>query len=298
MKRLALLLMLVAGLAVTASTALASTPAPFFNGFETDTAGWNVFGGQYDAVRVPSGTDGVTSATGSFHAEALQCDLDSCGGSAATNWGGYSDTFPADGYTTSVDVYLNVGGGYANDTRFDWDSSISDTSGNFLRDFIFNCGYYDNSDATGSGPRFVCSASNNGGRGSSYPENPGRDPFSITSTGWYTFQHHFYDSGGGVLAADLSILDSSANVLHTWTLSDPTDIIGSTVGGNHYGWFDSVEFPFLAFDNSSLSVPIGPPTSKDQCKKGGWQLFNNPAFKNQGDCVSYVATKGKNPGNG
>jgi hypothetical protein len=37
----------------------------------------------------------------------------------------------------------------------------------------------------------------------------------------------------------------------------------------------------------------GPPTSKDQCKDGGWQSFDNPTFKNQGDCVSYVATKGK-----
>ena len=33
---------------------------------------------------------------------------------------------------------------------------------------------------------------------------------------------------------------------------------------------------------------VGPPTSKDQCKKGGWQTFNNPSFKNQGQCVSYV----------
>jgi hypothetical protein len=47
-----------------------------------------------------------------------------------------------------------------------------------------------------------------------------------------------------------------------------------------------------------FEVPVGPPTSKDQCKDGGWQTFNNPSFKNQGDCVSYVATQGKNPGNG
>jgi hypothetical protein len=33
---------------------------------------------------------------------------------------------------------------------------------------------------------------------------------------------------------------------------------------------------------------IGPPTNKDQCKNGGWQSFNTPAFKNQGDCVSYT----------
>jgi hypothetical protein len=35
------------------------------------------------------------------------------------------------------------------------------------------------------------------------------------------------------------------------------------------------------------------PTSKDQCKNGGWRTFG--VFKNQGDCVSFVATKGKNP---
>jgi hypothetical protein len=35
------------------------------------------------------------------------------------------------------------------------------------------------------------------------------------------------------------------------------------------------------------------PTSKDQCKNGGWRDFG--VFKNQGDCVSFVATGGKNP---
>jgi hypothetical protein len=32
---------------------------------------------------------------------------------------------------------------------------------------------------------------------------------------------------------------------------------------------------------------VGPPTSKDLCKKDGWKTFNNPSFKNQGDCVSF-----------
>jgi hypothetical protein len=35
------------------------------------------------------------------------------------------------------------------------------------------------------------------------------------------------------------------------------------------------------------------PTSKDECKHGGWRSFG--VFKNQGDCVSFVATGGKNP---
>jgi hypothetical protein len=35
------------------------------------------------------------------------------------------------------------------------------------------------------------------------------------------------------------------------------------------------------------------PTIKDQCKNGGWRTYG--VFRNQGDCVSFVATGGKNP---
>jgi Concanavalin A-like lectin/glucanases superfamily/Kelch motif len=43
------------------------------------------------------------------------------------------------------------------------------------------------------------------------------------------------------------------------------------------------------------------PTSTEQCKKGGWMNLTDDAgrpFKNQGDCVSFVATRGKNPAGG
>lgn len=47
---------------------------------------------------------------------------------------------------------------------------------------------------------------------------------------------------------------------------------------------------FLIDNLSLLSGPVlvGPPTSKNECKNGGWENFNNPSFKNQGACVSYV----------
>lgn len=50
------------------------------------------------------------------------------------------------------------------------------------------------------------------------------------------------------------------------------------------------------FDNLTLAsgpVLVGPPTSVDQCKKGVWKTFNNPTFKNQGECVSYVVKHNK-----
>jgi YVTN family beta-propeller protein len=41
----------------------------------------------------------------------------------------------------------------------------------------------------------------------------------------------------------------------------------------------------------AITPGVGPPTNKDQCKKGGWEIFTIPEkFKNQGDCVSFVET--------
>lgn len=48
---------------------------------------------------------------------------------------------------------------------------------------------------------------------------------------------------------------------------------------------------------SRLGSPPPTPTSKKQCKHAGWTNFGS-RFKNQGDCVSFVATRGKNPPNG
>jgi hypothetical protein len=40
---------------------------------------------------------------------------------------------------------------------------------------------------------------------------------------------------------------------------------------------------------------VAAPATKNECKNGGWKNFPDLGFKNQGDCVSYVATHGKNP---
>lgn len=231
--------------------------ADYFNGFEVDNAGWDYFGGSLNATRVASGTNGIASASGSYHAES------SASGSA-TSWGGYN--FGAGGgvptafqeYATSVDIYLNVGGGWANDTRFDFSSAINNASGNHRRDFIFNAGFYNDGSGPGAGmDRFVISASNNSQPGSAYAKNPGKSPIAISTTGWYMFEHRFYDNGG-VLAVDMSIYDSTNALVNRWTLSDPTDLIAQ-IGGNRYGWFDYNQFSPLAFDNASLTIASAAP---------------------------------------
>lgn len=37
-----------------------------------------------------------------------------------------------------------------------------------------------------------------------------------------------------------------------------------------------------------FTLLMPPPSDMNQCKKGGWETFTNPTFKNQGACVSYV----------
>lgn len=249
--------------------------AAYFQSFETDTVGWT------GATRVASGAHGVPSKTGAFHAEAV--------GGAFTFWGGSSKTFPPGGYTTTVDIYLDISppymtgtvNPYANDTRFDWTSAINTPSCAHRRDFVFNAGFYTDIDATGAGPRFVISASNNAGRANSFPKNPGRAPFTINVEGWYTFEHRFYavpPAAGGVLSVDLTIKNAAGVPLNTWTLTDTSDIIGTTVGGNRYGWFAQNEFPTpagLAFDTSELAGYQDycvPPDSTEGAKVtgGGW----------------------------
>ena len=48
---------------------------------------------------------------------------------------------------------------------------------------------------------------------------------------------------------------------------------------------------------AAIWFPPAEPTSVDQCKKGGWLTYGD-MFKNQGDCVSFVVTEGRNAPDG
>jgi|GEM_PF-6296411 len=267
-------------LASIAIFTLVITPAlavsSYFNGFETDISGWNG-----TIARVASGTDSITSALGSYHAKVNEGDF--------TRWGGYENVFPTNGYITKIDVYLDMAQNptVGTDKRFDFSSAINQPNGDHRRDFIFSVG----TDPAVAN-QWVMSASNNS---PGWPANPGRDPFVISDTGWYTFQHTFTNNGG-VLKVVMEVLNSGGTVLHSWTLSDPSDVIGTTVGGNRYGWFVTSAFSFLAVDNSekiNIVPVIGPPTKIKDCMKGGWKTFNNPLFQSQKKCIAYVVKQNK-----
>jgi hypothetical protein len=59
------------------------------------------------------------------------------------------------------------------------------------------------------------------------------------------------------------------------------------------GTADLTKITFNGVTQVPVVEKVGPPTAKSQCMHGGWKKFNNPTFKNQGQCVSYVASHGK-----
>jgi hypothetical protein len=67
--------------------------------------------------------------------------------------------------------------------------------------------------------------------------------------------------------------------------------IGANVGSFNPGYdvgVDGIEFNDTTWN---FEIPPPMPSTKDDCKNGGWESYG--VFKNQGDCVSWVATGGK-----
>ena len=94
------------------------------------------------------------------------------------------------------------------------------------------------------------------------------------------------DKGGFLLVEDNGTPGAGRDNLTVQLLPGPP----STCPRNDvvYTAFESVTSGDLTVHDAAAT-----PTSKDQCKNGGWKTYG--VFKNQGDCVSFVATGGKNP---
>jgi hypothetical protein len=86
------------------------------------------------------------------------------------------------------------------------------------------------------------------------------------------------------------ISDTSGSVVLDQNASEPA--VGQTISVTS-------RFTGTLDEGAILTTGVGgppPPTSKARCKHDGWKNF--PQFKNQGACVSFVATHGKNPPSG
>jgi hypothetical protein len=117
---------------------------------------------------------------------------------------------------------------------------------------------------------------------------------TLTPTGVETFPASVPVQGGDILGfwfngflGDCGYSGSGANLVGLSGRDDPTT-------GDTFSLFASTSLTDL---NESANLVKTLPTSKEQCTNGGWKSFGGQ-FKNQGDCVSFVATGGKNQPSG
>jgi DNA-binding beta-propeller fold protein YncE len=106
--------------------------------------------------------------------------------------------------------------------------------------------------------------------------------------------------GGGALTPKVPASVPTANALYGIAISPDGKNVYATDDFSSVFQFDVGAGGVLS-PRTPASVPAGDsptgiavtpvpraPTSKDQCKNGGWRNF--PQFKNQGDCISFVET--------
>jgi hypothetical protein len=237
----------VAALTISASlSSSAQANVVWDQGFETGTDGWFDNGGSI--TRVASGTDGIPSASGSYHGK-----VNAAG--PFSRFDGYRYTFGG-GYEASVNIYLDTG--WAAGQGFDYTvASSNQTVGvnGHLRDFIFHV-----TKDTSTGLLLIGGTNNTNGVPREDLETlPGYA--TITAAGWYSFKHVFRDAGNGSLAVDLIVTDSSDSPVFQTTRNNAADLLATVVGGNRYAWFTANTIAAgVNIDNHSLNLVPEPAT--------------------------------------
>lgn len=212
----------------------------------------------------PYGT-GIAPAGGSWYASvdgtgdgATGCPTypaedESCTGPYTSygNPNGNYDTFPSNGFTTSLDIYLDTSWAASNPgNEFEWDTALNTSTGGFLEDFIFTA------ETQNSPNGFVigigANTTNDPGSGSGSLGN--YTPATVTTSGWYEFIHHFYKYNlSGDLGVEMEIVNATTHaVVADWTAD--TGYKTSQAGGPLYGWFPNENIPGLPIDNLSIEA--------------------------------------------
>ncbi len=120
------------------------------------------------------------------------------------------------------------------------------------------------------------------------------NPFGVP----FAFKPGVHVNGGLPNSIDWNSFNCCTGPTNSVSFADPS-LDGGTPGRGHVTYsVDQTVNNWSVINGSFLEVGYDglvllPPTSADQCRDAGWREFG--MFKNQGDCVSYVATGGKNP---
>jgi hypothetical protein len=226
-------------------------------GFEYDASGWfdnDDYSGYGYLNRVASGTGGIISSSGEYHAlvEGFADDCPSYNSAPQCYYGPFSRF---DGYRDSwlgtwkaeIDIYLDPTA-WSSGQGFDYSVAANGSDGSHQRDYIFHVTKDTLTD------KLLVAGSNNT-TFSPREDLENINHYEVTTAGWYTLQHVFYESSGA-LAVDLNLLDSNDTVLFTETRYNAADLIPDEVGGNRYSWFTHVTVPSgISVDNHQLIFP-------------------------------------------
>jgi hypothetical protein len=217
--------------------------ADFFQGFESDRVPWyDSSNGWYGgATRVASGTNGIASADGNWHAAM-----------SSTATGPYADygtnlEFNPAGFI-SVDLYLDTG--WAANTGLDLTTAMGTQTGAHLRDYNYHVGVVGSSLQVNAGTTTA---------GAFWAGHFAQGSYAVPTSGWYTFEWDIQD-GGGYLAMGLNLRDSSSALLWSTTLASTGDLTATIAGGPLYSWFPWITttngtFAGVAADNHLFIVP-------------------------------------------
>jgi hypothetical protein len=225
-----------AAVAITFGTVAGSAQAAYFQGFETDTAGWTGSPSFGSITRVSSGTNGISSAAGSWHATINEDD----DGTGPYTFSGSTTSMPfGTGFTTTIDVYIDTAQGTVGD-GWAWDVGVYDNTATFLEGGGFGA------QKTAAGTWSIAPD----GDGAGYPGSGG---LAITTTGWYRLVSEWGDNGG-LLTRNSYIRDLSDNTLYSNLLTTSNSTANASL--RNYSWFAEVGVPGgLAIDNATSTVP-------------------------------------------
>ncbi len=99
----------------------------------------------------------------------------------------------------------------------------------------------------------------------------------------------------GTIAPDPAVVNYGANQAFTITPDAHYHIADVLVDGSSVSAVTTYTFINVTVNHTiTASFAVNSPIDKDQCKKDGWQSLYHPdgsLFKNQGDCVSFVASE-------
>ncbi len=196
-------------------------------------------------TRVASGTNGIASSSGSFHAE-----ISKVGSAGAFSYLGGNDTAFRGGWTTSIDIYVDL----AALDGFEISQAVTRNTGGHAQDNIFH--------VRKVGQEYTVGVSHN----SNYTANVSGfavAPQTIQQNGWYTFQWSVMPSAGPLGVETIwTVLQDDGSTF--WQYSKDTglgyDI--NDVGGHRYMWFTYTGSGngALAIDNATVSAVPEPLT--------------------------------------